>query len=269
MEPELEAVINACHAEIRKLGSLIQEVDASEAILNQESADFTARMQELREEVTAISEQIDSGVAIKMKDIFDQITNLNGVKANVNRAIFLKEKIKSFEDQKRVIQATIPKKDKDSRFEDLLTSNVFELSNILKEILQKCKYPDITDVSYSESASDFVISGEARELAGKGFRAITYAAFMIALQELLFNKSYSIGPTLLDSPLVTYRKPIAEGEDIPVDLAMDFYRYLATNNKVDQVIILENEEPPAQIELQINHIVFTRGSTGRYGFIPV
>lgn len=66
---------------------------------------------------------------------------------------------------------------------------------------------------------------------------------MIALQELLFNKPYSIGPAVLDSPLVTYRKPIAEGEEIPVDLAMDFYRYLATDDQVDQVIIFENEAP--------------------------
>jgi hypothetical protein len=269
IEPELSAVINACQMEIRKLGSLIQEVNESEAILNQENAGFISRMEDFEKKLVEISEQIDDGVGIKMKAIFEEITNLNGVKANLNRALFLKETIKSFEDQKRMIQSSIPKKDKESRFEDLLTSNVYELSNRLKTVLEKCNYPDITDVAYSETAGDFVISGEARELAGKGFRAITYAAFMIALQELLFNKPYSIGPTVLDSPLVTYRKPIAEGEEIPVDLAMDFYRYLASNAKVDQVIILENEEPPAEIEPLINHIIFTRSSSGRYGFIPV
>jgi hypothetical protein len=152
----------------------------------------------------------------------------------------------------------------------LLTSRVYELSNILNAILVSCNYPSISGVTFSETTNDFVISGEDRELAGKGYRAIIYASILIALQELLFNKNYSIGPSVLDSPLVTYRKPSAQDEGITVDLAMDFYRYLATNSKVAQVIILENEEPPTDITPLINHITFTQNlQSGRYGFIPV
>lgn len=74
----------------------------------------------------------------------------------------------------------------------------------------------------------------------------------------------------MDCPLVTYRKASAEGEGIAVDVAMDFYRYLATNDKVEQVIILENEEPPIEIAHIIHHIKFTQNrNVGRFGFIPL
>lgn len=68
-------------------------------------------------------------------------------------------------------------------------------------------YPSISGVTFNEKINDFVISGEDRNLAGIGYRAIGYASFLIALQELLFNKNYSMVPAILVSRLVTYRKP--------------------------------------------------------------
>jgi len=270
IEPELKQVIDACGKEIVKIGSLIKEVDESETLLAEENAVFAAEIETQQGILKSVTDQINRGVAIEMEGIFNQISELNGLKANLNKAVFLKDKIKSFENQKGMILSSLDKKGDENNFEDLLTSRVFELSNIMNSILTACNYPGISGVTFSEKSNDFVISGEDRELAGKGYRAITYALFLIALQELLFNKNYSIGPSVLDSPLVTYRKPSAQDEGITVDLAMDFYRYLASDTKVAQVIILENEEPPADVAHLINHISFTQNlNRGRYGFIPI
>jgi hypothetical protein len=270
IEPELKQVIDSCGKEIVKIVSLIKEVIESETLLAEENTAFISEIAKQQEILKAITDQINLGVAIQMEEIFKQISELNGLKANLNKAIFLKDKIQSFENQKLKILSSLDKKGDENNFEDLLTSRVFDLSNVLNSILVASNYPDISGVTFSETSNDFVISGEDRELAGKGYRAITYASFLIALQELLFNKNYSIGPSILDSPLVTYRKPSAQDEGITVDLAMDFYRYLATNEKVPQVIILENEEPPSDISHLINHITFTQNLTsGRYGFIPL
>jgi len=46
---------------------------------------------------------------------------------------------------------------------------------------------------------------------------------------------------------------------------MDFYRYIANKSKLEQIIIIENEEPPIDIIGKINHIKFTRQN----GFIHV
>jgi len=270
VEPELSSVISACGLEIKKIGTLINEVIESESILNEENESFSAEILKLQGLLKNVSDNIEKGVSLKLETIFNQISELNGIKANLNNAVFLKDKVSSFTEQKKSILSTISTKKGGETFEDLLTSNVFELSSILYNILVECSYPSISGVTYSETNNDFVISGEDRELAGKGYRAIIYASFLIALQELVSTKNYSIGPTVLDSPLVTYRKPSAQNEGITVDLAMDFYRYLASNIKVPQVIILENEEPPIDILPLINHIVFTKKTdSGRYGFIPI
>jgi hypothetical protein len=50
--------------------------------------------------------------------------------------------------------------------------------------LRAWSFPELNRVTYDTTAEDIVISGKARKDNGKGYRAITYAAFMIAvLQE--------------------------------------------------------------------------------------
>ena len=78
------------------------------------------------------------------------------------------------------------------------------------------------------------------------------------------DNMYRIGVPVLDSPLVTYKKANANGEGIELNLAMDFYRYIA-KTKIKQTIILENEVPPNDILDQINHIEFKGFG---HGFIP-
>lgn len=48
---------------------------------------------------------------------------------------------------------------------------------------------------------DFIISGEDRELTGKGYRAITYSSFIIGLQKHIIDLEYAISVPVLDSPL--------------------------------------------------------------------
>ena len=152
-----------------------------------------------------------------------------------------------------------------------VSSIVFPVTEQMNKILSDCKYPNLSGVSFNEDKMDFIISGEDRELTGKGYRAITYSSFIIGLQEHIVDLEYAIGVPVLDSPFVTYRKPErGVGDDvIPVDLAMDFYRYLASCD-LPQIIVMENEEPPQEIEPLVNHIIFTQSyDQGRYGFIPV
>jgi hypothetical protein len=74
------------------------------------------------------------------------------------------------------------------------------------------------------------------------------------------------GFVLVDSPLVTYREP---EEHMGEGVKDAFYRNLATSFGDAQVIILENEEPPAAITKQIAFTGFTKNRTiGRYGLFP-
>ena len=262
-------VIAACNSEIQKIDKLLNEVNSAESLIIGENLIIDKKNEELEESLNKVTNLLERGVAAEMEELFEKIKELNSTKTEVLKAVYINEKIDEYEQQRTVLANSLNKQG-DGTVENLMTADVEPFSGILKDVLNGFNFDNVTSVSFSESKIDFVISGEDRELAGKGIRAITYASFLIALQELLSNKQYSIGPCVIDSPLVTYRKPKADNQGISVDLAMDFYRYVAKNKKVHQTIILENEEPPVDIKDQINLITFTgQIGTDRYGFIPV
>jgi len=84
----LNDVIKACGQEVGKIGSLLNEVNESETILIEENTGFLSEIQRLQAHLKSTSDQIDTGVAIQMEEIFKQISELNGVKANLNRRFF-------------------------------------------------------------------------------------------------------------------------------------------------------------------------------------
>ena len=117
----------------------------------------------------------------------------------------------------------------------------------------------------------FVINGKPRASEGKGLRALSYSAVLVALLDFCRaqNKPHP-GFVVLDSPLVAYREPDGEEDDLRgKDVKDHFYRNLAENYNDRQVIIIENEDPPEDIHQNINLIKFTKNRhMGRYGLFP-
>ena len=210
--------------------------------------------------------ELDKGVGLEMGSIIEQINKQNEKKSHLLGALYKFEQLEKYKIEKEKLENSLPTSSSKETFESISTASLTPLSKSIDSVLKGYKYPNLTDVSYSEEQNDFVISGEDRNLSGKGYRAIIYSAFIVALQELISKKEYSIGVPIIDSPLVTYRKPDNEDEiTITDDLAMDFYRYITTKSELNQIIVIENEEPPADIKEHINHIKFSR----KDGFIPL
>jgi hypothetical protein len=157
---------------------------------------------------------------------------------------------------------------------DILMSQSVEAFTLnVQGLLEAWKYPDLTRVTFSDEKVDLIISGKERSSEGKGFRAIAYAAFMIGLLDYCADSRTELphpGIVVLDSPLVTYkRRDTTPGEEISEDVTAAFYEALAKLPAGKQVIVLENNDPPAAIHGQINYTHFSRSATGRYGFFPV
>jgi len=74
---------------------------------------------------------------------------------------------------------------------------------------------------------------------------------------------------LIDSPLVVYREPDEAERDFSPNVKATFYRAISNNCSGRQVIILENDEPPEDIDQIANVIHFTKSKHGRYGLIPM
>ncbi len=262
---DINKIIDSCSKEIYKIESLIQELQESEKILKDEFNDISSTVSHLEKLINDYSTELDKGVGFEMGQIIEEINKQNEKKSIVLGALLKFEQLDIFKKEKEKLENSLPNSNSKESYVSISTASLTPLSKAIKNVLEGYNYPNLTDVSYSEEKNDFVISGEDRNLSGKGYRAIIYSAFIIALQELISKKKYSIGIPIIDSPLVTYRKPENEGEKtISDDLAMDFYRYIATKNELEQIIIIENEEPPIDIKEKINHIIFSR----KEGFIP-
>ena len=142
-------------------------------------------------------------------------------------------------------------------------------SSRVEPLLKAWHFPDVDRVTWSERNQDIVVSGRARSSYGKGKRAIMRAAFNLGLLRVLVDEERpSPGLVVIDSPLVVYREPDAGEEAFPPAVKQHFYEAVARDFKDAQVVILENEEPPASVSSDACVELFTGTASGRRGFFP-
>jgi hypothetical protein len=123
------------------------------------------------------------------------------------------------------------------------------------------------------------IDGKNRRDNGKGVRAITHAAFKVAL--LMFCRERELphpGFLVLDTPMLTYRDPLRSKEGpLGADeqairntsLKEFFFEHLSKISNLGQFIVVENVDMPEGIERLAHLEVFTGVSaTGRAGLFP-
>ena len=140
----------------------------------------------------------------------------------------------------------------------------------VERLLEEWQLPEAGRVTFSEDSQDIVIAERERNVDGKGVRAITHAAFSLAINNYCVEQELPTSSlVILDSPLVVYRKPDEGEQNFSPDVKTNFYRQLALSSKNRQVIVLENDDPPKDLDDTVNVIHFTRSDHGRYGFIPL
>lgn len=74
---------------------------------------------------------------------------------------------------------------------------------------------------------------------------------------------------ILDSPLLAYREPEDENDDLSeTDVQENFYKYLS-NWDDRQIIIIENVNPPDYVKEMETSTMFSKNiQQGRYGLFP-
>lgn len=163
---------------------------------------------------------------------------------------------------------------------NISTSAAYDFSQTVKSVLKEWHYPDMGEVHFDPKTQDIVVNGRERTDNGKGIRAILHSAFKVAV--LIYCREKGLphpGFIVLDSPLLTYRGPLqfekhgqlAEDEERfkQTTLNQHFYTHLASLASLGQIIVLENQDPPPEIQKIANVIMFSgeKGS-GRQGFFP-
>ena len=267
----IEVVVQAADAESSKIATLRHELQGTVGQLRGEAARFDEITPTLFTDLRTVQLQLDEinpGVTEK-RNVYSEVLEKRSA---VQSALGIIATIAELEKRKASIEAAPTKvEEKEGVSSELSASTLDEFSLQLEEILKSWNFPDASRIYFDKQSRDFVIAGKPRGSRGKGMRAITYAAFTTALIEYTHaNERPHPGFAVLDTPLLAYREPEGEEDDLSgTDVLERFYDYLAA--KIErQFIILENVDPPENIKKRSQSIFFSKNPhQGRYGFFPL
>lgn len=265
------AVVSAADAESQKIERLRRELRETIDQLNSEARDFDDLTPELNRQLNLAIEQLNE-INPALSTQRAAYTELLDRKTSVQNSLGVLTTIAELEERRTELgHAPETTTTEEPTVSELSSSTLNEFSKVYESILQKWNFPEVQRAYFDRETRDFVIDGKPRRSRGKGMRAITHAAFSVTLLE--FAKQNELphpGFVVLDTPLLAYREPEGEEDDLSgTDVHERFYEML--NKYTDrQVIVLENVDPPDDIRRSEQSTFFSKNPHhGRYGFFPI
>ena len=271
-DPNVDGIVQAAEAEIRKIERLKTELSDTVAELGAEARERQQELMVSAADYERVNAEVRETVSPEVREEMAVFTAQIEERAKVQKVVELYAKIARLEERKQMLT----QEDKGSQSGgnitvDLPESVAFSFSENVSSILHSWNFPGDCDVHFDKTTNDFVIDGKPRGSRGKGLRAITHAAITLALLEYCQDQGLPHpGFIVLDSPLLAYFEPEGD-EDIALqgtDLKERFYEYLLQRHVTDsQIIIVENLHPPNEYQDRLSMTVFTRNpDKGRFGF---
>lgn len=269
---DVETIVRAASEEMSKVQRLSDELTKTRTDLNSELESLNKKYSEIKHEYDRIDSRIKESESLDLgmqRNVYSEIIEK---RSEIQRNLSLFDRISYLQDMKSNASSEENAIEKTENSNSFLSKKVLgAISQKVATILSAWNFPGSNEVYFDEKEFDFVIDNKPRGSRGKGFRAITHAAVTIGLLEYCIeNSKPHPGFIILDSPLLAYYQP--EGDEDRLEgtgLKEKFYKYLATNHKEAQIIIIENEHPPKNLIKNINYVDFTKNpSQGRYGFFP-
>ena len=267
---DVARVVQATGAEREKISVLRRELRESVAQLEREAAMFDEQIVQLDHDLQTVQYEMD----VLSRSVDSQrrsYADLADKRATVQMAVRILDTIASLRKEHAALASKLDSTAADDDVTDELSKHTLnQFAERYEALLRTWSFPDPDRVFFDSVSRDFVINGKPRGSRGKGLRAITYAAFVIALMEFgLDNDLCHPGFVVLDSPLLAYREPEGEDDDLTgTDVQDRFYEYLMEQSS-GQTIIFENVTPPAAVRSSTRATMFTKNpGAERYGFFP-
>ena len=268
------AAANVEIAKIKKqqteLNQTIQQLDVEGEVVKLELEELDGRLTTLESELSQLAPTSEAAQR-RLDEIFE-------IRDNVHRGLSLIEQRKALQERRDELVNAKPATKADRPQLGAPGTVTHEFAQMMSAVLKAWKFPGECHVAFDESTYDIRIDGKNRKDNGKGVRAITHAAFKVAL--LIFCRERKLphpGFLILDTPLLTYRDPLSnrgplesgEEELRKTALKQYFFEHLAANGEHGQFIVIENVDLPDDL-FQLGHIETFTGDTNtpRTGLFP-
>ena len=271
----VEEFKSACTRELQKIAGLSKELQAAVSDMEREEEFINNSIAKAEGEL----KQIEHDLTEKLKPQSSQadlgLTELIRLKGSVARAVDIQAEIADLNQRLNDIGlAKKAKKAKTNPTGNIGTAKAARFCEAVQETLAAWKYPLNGNVSFDADPKkfDLVIGDQDRGSMGKGYRAITHAAFVTSLMRYCRRENIPHpGFVILDTPLNPFKGPDeGPGGKVNDEMKDAFYEDLARDTSGDQFIILENTEPPQSVIKKIRYHHFSKNAqSGRYGFFPV
>lgn len=272
---DVERVRAAADAEAVKIARQREDLRTTVQQIEMERGRLRGRLPDLGTELADVEQELGLRTP-SATDARRAVQDIMEVRDQVRRGLSLLEQLRSLRARRDDVAARKPaaKADKPKIGVDGPTAHDF--AQTVSEVLKAWRFPGPCHVSFDEASYDLRIDGKLRSHNGKGVRAITHAAFKVAL--LLFCQERGLphpGFVVLDSPLLTYRDPIAGESRAAEDAALassslkeHFFAHLGSVSANAQFIVVENVDPPMGLASNANVEIFSGlGSSGRAGLL--
>lgn len=262
-------VVQACKAEAAKTARLLQDLRTTLASNAGEVDRLDLERKARQAELEATGAELKTLLEPRVLAAVQMLRDRQALRDSYRRGLDLLER--ELELEGLLAEANAPRKRErvDGPSSTVSSGEAEQFSKDVEALLRSWRFPGLDRVTFSEDDQDIVISGRPRGSHGKGVRAIMRAAFNLALLRLCAREKRPFpGIVLIDSPLVVYREPDNDEGSFPHDVKDQFYRAVAAGFSEEQVIILENDDPPEVVRTSANVVTFTGTNHGRRGFIP-
>lgn len=268
-----KAVQAACEAEIARVEQLRAGLKDTRKRLERESRDLGKRItanESESERVRASSTQLWDVLRERRKGVGE----LSREAAELRNGLRSADVLDELEAERVKLSAAVEEAEAavpEQLGSSLPTGATSKFVESVEKTLVAWNIPDVGRVQWNEQKVDLVIGPRQRADRGKGLRALTCSGFILTLLRDCRVQDYPhAGFVALDSPLLSYREPDGDDDDLSgTDVEDQFYRWIIDQQVAWQVIIVENKPSPDWVKDQANVIHFTRNTRmGRYGLFP-